>query len=107
MIRDCGYVCDATKYCFRDNKLTIHEGTIAKTPYGGKMFSFTKNGSMMQTNFKITFGVITNGTTLYLSERDDELAKELFLEHLENRVAKLQNDLNKSLESIKLIQEWS
>lgn len=75
------------RYCYKNGKFTIHEDAKVRE-------SFSEYGK-----------ILTGCTSLYLPERNDELAKRVFKEHMEERVEKLQTELNRAKEQLRIISE--
>lgn len=76
----------AIRYCYKNGKFTINKGFTRS--------SFSEYGK-----------ILTGRTSLYLPERDDELAKRIFIEHMENRVAKAEEELNRATEQLRILKE--
>lgn len=98
-------------YTLRNKKLDVRECPV--TSYGsGKEYltyvtykDFYGRRSNERVVYPWNFGVIVKGPKLWLKNRDDELAKKLFKEHLEQRIVELQKKIDSNTEIIKLLNE--
>ena len=73
--------------------------------YGYKNGKFTINEAIKRTSFSEYGKILSGCTSLYLSERDDELAKRIFIEHMENRVLKAKEELDRATEQLRILKE--
>lgn len=93
------------KYTLRNGEFFAHEGTVVE---GGsrKCVYFKAKSSTERYPKETEFGVVhTNGPSLWLAERDDELAKRIFIEYEEQGLADLQKQFERKTELIKLLKE--
>lgn len=77
----------AVRYCYKNGKFTVHED------------------GFVRENFSEYGKILTGCTSLYLPKRDDELAKHIFIQHMEERVAKAKDELNRATEQLKILKE--
>lgn len=92
------------KYTLKNGKFFVHEGIIVK----GRIRDFAEFKDIDRSARlpeEDGFGVVCNGSTLWLAERDDELAKRIFTEWLENGIVELQEAISKKLNLIDLLKE--
>ena len=95
------------KYVLRKGKLFVHEGEISIV---GRMQNvyFKDRTPRVRCPKRDEFGVVqSDGPSLWLGERDDELAKQLFIEFEEAGLAKLQEQIRIKSELIKALKENS
>lgn len=77
----------AIRYSYKNGKFTVHEERTSM----GRICEYGK--------------VLPGRSSLYLPERDDELAKRIFIEHMERRVEKHREELNRATEQLKKLKE--
>ena len=94
-------------YTMMNGKFNVREGTIEEDECHRKFIVYPDFGRDSYY-FRATrrgFGIIINGITLYLEDRNDELAKRLFIEHEENDIAELEEKIGRKLENIKMLKD--
>lgn len=74
------YIHECPVICFRGRIVVQHEGT-------GCPYSIPDDDEIGV--------VLKDGISLWLTERNDELAKYIFIEHLQKRVISLQDQINR------------
>jgi hypothetical protein len=95
------------KYTLRNEKLNIHEGEII-LDYCRKYVNFKCDSSRVRCPKENEFGVVhTNGPTVWMTKRDDDLVKRLFIEFEERKIAELQAQINTKTKLIKMLKEDS
>lgn len=93
------------KYTVRNGKLFVHEGEVRTVGIHQNVY-FKDNYQRTRCPKREEFGVIlSNGPSLWLGERDDKLAKQLFIEFEEAGLAKLQEQINIKSELIRKLKE--
>lgn len=89
------------KYTLRKGKMFIHEGTVIEGLFNVKCVVFKDQSATDRLPCDDDFGKVdTKGTSLWLAERDDELARHLFVAYEEHSIAKLQEMINKKTKLI-------
>ena len=92
------------KYTIRKGKMFIHEGKVGTN--GLHKLVYFDDGRVGRYPKMNEFGVIrSNGPSLYLNKRDDELAKKLFIEFEEASLAALQKQVTIKTELIRNLKE--
>lgn len=93
------------RYNIKNGKFFIHEGVV--TEGGRRLYVHYKDGTSKDIcPGRGAFGkIFTNGLTLWLLEKDDELAKRTFIEYEEQKIMELQEQINKKQEIIKKLKE--
>lgn len=91
-------------YALRNEKFFVHEGTITK--HGTHTCVYFKDTKRtVRLPRKEDFGVIhTKGSSLWLADRDDELAKRIFIEWEENSLAELQELIDRKTKLIDVLK---
>lgn len=93
------------KYTVRNGKMFIHEGEVGTD--GLRKLVYFDDGRVGRYPKMNEFGVIrSNGPSLYLNKRDDELAKRLFIEFEEASLAALQKQVTIKNELIRNLKEY-
>lgn len=93
-------------YSIRFGKFTVKEGVVKEPEkyWGYPHVDFQGERRLAPRRDKI--GVLRQGgPSLWLFERDDELAKKIFIEYEEKCIKKLQQDIDKRRELIEVIKE--
>ena len=91
-------------YTAKDSKFIVHEGEIIELR--NRLFVyFEDNHSRRRVPKNDEFGIIQNGTNIWLAERDDKLAKSIFLKLHEECLSKLQKQIDNKIKFIELLKE--
>lgn len=91
-------------YTLRNEKFFIHEGTIIKQGIHICVY-FKDEKRTVGLPRENKFGIIrTSGSGLWLVDRDDELAKRIFIEYEENRLAELQEQISRKTKLIEVLK---
>ena len=72
--------------------------------YKNGKFTVTEDAAIRQ-RFSEYGKILPKCTSLYLPERNDELAKRIFIEHMEERVTKANEELNRAKEQLRILKE--
>lgn len=93
------------RYNIKNGKFFIHEGVV--TEGGRRLYVCFKDGTAKHICPKRgEFGkIFTSGPTLWLLERDDELAKRTFIEYEEQTSIELQKQIDRKRELIEMLKE--
>lgn len=91
-------------YTAKHNKFIIYECEIIEV-HNEKYVNFNDGHHGKRRLSRIEFGVIQNGVSLWLIERNDELAKSMFVEYGEQFISKLQKQIDDRLKLIELLRE--
>lgn len=75
------------RYTYKSGKLTIDEKSKVRS-------SFNEYGK-----------ILDKCTSICLTERNDELAKSIFIECMENRVLKAKKELDRATEQLRILRE--
>lgn len=95
------------RYNIKNGKFYIHEGVVTKRGRFKEVY-FKDENYRARCPGRNQFGmVLTSKTTVWLLERNDELAKRIFIEYEEQKLNELQEQLNKKLELIKTLKMGS
>ena len=93
-------------YVLRNGKLHIHEVKVIETGYKRKAGYFKDTNTTRSCPKVDDIGVIlSSGASLWLLDRDDELAKRLFIEFEENGIARLQEQIDKKSKLVEMLKE--
>lgn len=96
-------------YTARNCKFHIWEGEVfeRKGRYYGRLAVKFKNRTQMEMCPKETAigHILGGGPRLWLTERDDALARKLFLEYEEGKLFELEKQVAKKRELIKVLRE--
>ena len=100
-------------YIVRGTTLRIHEGVVSEPKTRGLCYGTRKPVVIFESGHlaelvpgKGAVGHIqSSGPRLWLDERDDALAKRLFLEYEMEKMAELEQKLEKKRELIKMLEE--
>ena len=93
------------RYTVRNGKFYIHEGTVNDNGIR-KVVNFTDCASKHRCPRIEDIGVVRNaGPSLWLIDRDDELAKQIFLDYEEYKLAQLRRLIDKKIEIIRMLRE--
>lgn len=100
---------DGTKlyhYTIRNGKFTVKEGIVRESnkKWSYPYVEFDYGRQVAPRMYKIG-ELRTGGPSLWLLERDDELAKKMFLEYEEECLRKLEEDVEKRRRLIESIKE--
>lgn len=93
-------------YSIRNGKFAVKEGIVKEpeTYWGYPYVDFQGERRICPRPDKV--GVLrTTGPSVWLLSRDDELAKELFINYLESRIEDYQKEIDKRRELIEVIKE--
>ncbi len=95
-------------YTARNGKFSVHEGVVTEN----KRRYWTRSIVTFKTRSTFDFlpkddeiGHIVSGPKLWLTERDDALAKRLFLEYEEEKLEGLKRTMAKKEELIRVLRE--
>ena len=91
-------------YTAKHNKFLIYEGEIIEE-HNKKYVDFKDGRHSRHSLWRVKFGEIQNGVSLWLPERNDELAKSMFIEYGEQFISKLQKQIDARLKLIKMMKE--
>ena len=92
------------QYTLRNGGLFVHDGTIIEDD-DHKYVYFKDKKIKARCPSEEEFGVIcTKGSSLWLTERNDELAKRIFIEYELQCVVDLQKQIDRKLELIKALK---
>lgn len=95
---------------FNDNKepemivrkeLYTTELTMRKVPF---YVVHANSDKIRLYNLDKDFNKVINGRTIYMKERNDEMAKELFSDYLTAKIAKLRSETNRLLSIYRLVE---
>lgn len=96
-------------YTARNGKFNIHEGVVTENKrryYSRMMVAFTTKTTLEFLPKESEIGhIISGGPRLWMTERDDALAKKLFLEYEEEKLAELEKKIAKKKELIRVLRE--
>ena len=92
------------KYTVRNGKLFIHEGVV--TEYRGRKFVYFEDSSPRTRCPKDEeIGMIrSNGPSLWLLEKNDELARRLFIEFEEKGLSELKKLIERKNELLNMLK---
>lgn len=94
------------KYLIVDGKLVVREGIVEEHAGRCKMVNFGPDIEAEKIpRYKDLGRVWKGGETLWLAERNDELAKELFIDYWEDRISELKQEIDEANAVIKLIKK--
>lgn len=96
------------RYTIRHNKFYIHEGIVNQCvnrkvvvfPNGG-----FNHGSVRCPRPEDIGSIHSNGYLVWLTERNDELAKRIFIEYEEGQINRMEKLLAEKKEVIKMLKE--
>lgn len=92
------------KYTLRNGKLFIHEGEIIERGIR-KCVYFKDEKTTVRLPKENEFGIChSNGPSLWLADRDDELARRIFIEYEERGIAELQGMINRRTALINILK---
>ena len=95
-------------YTARNCKFHVYEGTVteAKRRYINRVVKFSnKTGFEFCPTERQIGHVLGGGPRLWLLERDDALARRLFLEYEEDKLLELEKQLARKRELIRVLKE--
>lgn len=100
-------ICPGTKlyrYTVRNGKFFIHEGVVNDN--GIRMVVNFADGSFRQRCPRVEdIGIIRNtGPSLWLTDRDDELARQIFLDFEEAKLKQLYKQVETKIDIIKMLK---
>ena len=102
MIRKMGET--VYKYTLRNGEIFVHEGMVIEQGSHKNVYFKTK-GLTERYPKKTEFGIVhSSGPSLWLSDRDDELAKCIFVEYEERCLTDLQKQIERKLQLIKALK---
>lgn len=91
-------------YVVRDKQLFVSEGVVKK--YGSKLIvRFDDNGHWVMCPDEYDIGIIEHGTSLWLENRDDRIAKDLFLMYCREHLRELQKQIDSEIKFIEYLQK--
>ena len=92
------------KYFMEDGRFVIHEGLVIEQD-GQRYVNFGSVKSLERfPRYRDIGRVWKDGETLWVTERDDELAKRLFTEHWVKHIEELQKQIDEASEYIKIVR---
>ena len=92
------------KYTLRNGAFFVHEGVIMEQGTR-KCVYFEDKKSKARLPKDDEFGIVhADGPSLWLTDRDDELAKHIFIEYEENSIAELQELINRKTKLINVLK---
>lgn len=92
-------------YSVKQTGLIIKEGVITDQCNRGYIVEFEDSTwNIIERKYKV--GTVTTGVRLWLTVRNDELAKNLLLKHEQDNISKLQETIERSKKRIELIKEF-
>lgn len=90
------------QYTLKSGAFHIHEGIIIEDVCRKKVY-FKDKG--VKTRLPEEFGVLQScGQTLWLTERNDEYAKRVFIENLERRISDLYKQIKTTKKQIEILK---
>lgn len=93
------------KYTIRNGKFFCHEGKVIGDGRC-KYAHFRSIGMKLRCPKETEFGVVlTSGPSVWLTERDDRRAKELFVEFELQKISELYQQINTKFEILEMLQE--
>ena len=95
------------KYTLKNEKIFVHEGIIVEDRVR-KSVRFEDKKLRVRLPKDEEFGIVqVSGPSLWLTEKDDRLAKRIFIEYLENGISELQETINRRSKLVDLLKEES
>lgn len=97
-------------YTIRTGEFRIHKGTVIEGRYGPgrpgwrKVSFITKQAKEFCPNTNEIGIIQTSGPRLWLTERDDAKAKQMFIEFEKGKLAELENQVAKKKALIKMLE---
>lgn len=95
-------------YTIRTGTLKVHKGTVGvnnRTWWRGRDVTFTSKTNKDRCPTIEDIGVIqTGGPRVWLTERDDEKARALFIEYEKDKLAELEATVEKKKALIKMLE---
>lgn len=93
------------KYNLKCGKLFVHEGEVIISKTYKRMGIYFNDTRTMERVPK-ELGVVLTGkiSSLWLNERDDELAKRIFIEYEERKIAEIKELLDKRIKSLESLK---
>ena len=92
-------------YTVRNGKFFIHEGTVNDNGIR-KIVNFTDGTFRQRCPRPEDIGVIrSEGPSLWLIDRDDKLAKQMFLKYEEHKLEQLQRQVETKINIIRMLRE--
>lgn len=95
---------DVYLYSRYSGRIEVHQGYLSPFNRYGARFTFNRNGKDAYLQCPFEAGVVSHNV-LWLPERDDKRAKELFIEHERNAILDLQEKIKRREWNIKLLEE--
>ena len=96
------------RYTVRNGKLFVREGRVVLRYGNLKFVYFTSSNSGTRYPRENEFGVISaKGPSVWMTERNDEFVKRLFIEYEEQKLVELQRQIVRKTELIKMLKEGS
>lgn len=94
-------------YTMMNGKFFVHEGEVIQCRYNSraKRVRFNDESSDKRYPNEIDIGIVCGGRSLWLEDRDDELAKRLFIEHEETCIAEFEELIRRKLANIKMLKD--
>lgn len=91
-------------YTIKNGKLFVHEGTVKSMYDTRKRVCFSDRSSPRR--YPNQFNVIdTTGPNIWLTERNDEAVKRIFIEYEEQKLAELEEQIERKKQIIKMLKE--
>ena len=90
-------------YTAKNCKFIVHEGEIIER-HNQLLIYFKDDYSRVLMPKDDDFGKIISGTSLWLTERNDELARKMFIEYQEQCLSKLQKQIDDKIKFIELLK---
>lgn len=91
-------------YSRHNGQTKVYQGNLSPFNRRGYRFTYERNGKDMYLQCPFEPGVVHH-SVVWLYERDDKKAKELFLEHEQNAIRDLQEKIKRREWNIKLLME--
>lgn len=95
---------DVYLYSRYSGRTEVYQGYISPFNRYGARFTYKRAGKDAYLQCPFEAGVVRH-SVLWLSERDDQKAKELFIEHERNAICELQEKIKRREWNIKLLEE--
>lgn len=93
------------RYTLKGNKFNVREGVVNYTGFRF-LVNFRDGGAMVRCPRAEDIGKVRAvGCSLWLTERDDTLAKKLFIQYESKKIAELQKQIDKKNETIIMLME--
>lgn len=90
------------RYVLRNGEIHVQEGEVIKYKDRYMCIHFSNGGNVLIPK---QFGVIQHGVTIWLTERNDELVRKIYIEHKEDKISNLLKNIDKEKEEIEKLKE--